>query len=325
MDLSALTLTQLRYLLALDAQRSFRAAADACHVSQPALSAQIARLEELLGTPLFDRSRKPIVPTEAGARIIPQARAIVQETDRLADLARTDANVIAGRYRLGVIPTLASTVLPRVLPTFCREFPDVELIIEEHPTQILLERLAQDLLDGGIAATPLAAPGIQEQVLFREPFYAYLPAGHALLKRSRVRQSDLRDLPMWLLSDGHCFREQVLQLCGSHCPVESPAGTPLAFDGGAFQTLIDLVDNGLGATIIPELCLTRLDAKRRRAHCRPFSAPIPVREVSLLFARRHLRRRIGEKLAETIVAVMPEKLTAWRRGGKVLSPLAENV
>lgn len=318
MNLSALTLTQLRYLLALDEHRSFRVAALACHVSQPALSSQLQKLEELLGVALFDRSKKPIVPTDAGARLIPQARIVVQETERLADLARCDVDVVAGRYRLGVIPTVSATILPRLLPSFCAAYPEVELVVEEHPTEVLVERLLQDRLDGGLAATPLHVPGIRERPLFREPFWAYLPAGHPLLQREVLSQEDLQNEPLWLLAEGHCFRGQVLQFCRTHCPVSTPKGSALAFEGGTFSTLIGLVDAGMGSTVLPELMLQSLASEQRRQHARPFAAPEPVREVSLLYARSHLRRNVAEHLGKTLVNQLPQSYLTQQ--GQVLPP-----
>ena len=314
MDLSALTLTQLRYLLALDTHRGFRGAASACHVSQPALSAQIAKLEDLLGGPLFDRSKKPIVPTDLGCRLIPQARAVLREAERLGVLADADPERLSGRYRLGVIPTLAATILPRLLPRFSQLYPEVELVVEEQPTLQMLDALAEDQLDGGVAATPLNAPGIHEKVLFREAFFAFLPKGHPLLDRKTIRQKDMAALPMWLLSEGHCFRDQVLQLCGNHCPVESPSGIRLTFDGGTFDTLVSLVEGGLGATVIPALTKTRLSQEKQETHCRPFAAPVPTREVSLLFSREHLRRNIADRLGQVIKETVPRDMVP--KGGR---------
>lgn len=321
MDLSALTLTQLRYLLAIDESGSFRAAAQICSVSQPALSAQLQKLEELLGVRIFDRTRKPIVKTEAGQRIIPQARLIVQEVERLATLANHGADAVAGRFRLGIIPTIASNLLPRFVPAFCANYPDVELVIEEHPTSALLERLSQDRLDAGIAATPLSAPGIAEQPLFREPFYAYMPLGHPLLQTSAVEEGQLAGEPLWLLAEGHCFRDQVLRLCGAHRPVCTPEGATLTFEGGTFATLIGLVEAGWGLTVIPELTLAGLPAEQRRLHARPFAAPVPAREVSLIRARPYLRRNIADRLAETIVTQVARTLGPRGKLEYVLPPI----
>ena len=168
MDLANLTLTQLRYLVAVDRFRSFRSAADHCHVSQPALSMQIGKLEETLGLSLFDRSRQPVVTTERGALVVAQARTILRETERLEDVLSMTSPV-AGRYRLGVLPSLAPTLVPLFVPEFARRYPQVELVVEELMTERILEALDRDALDGGIAVTPLGAPGLHERELFQEP------------------------------------------------------------------------------------------------------------------------------------------------------------
>ncbi|MBX3127393.1 MAG: hydrogen peroxide-inducible genes activator [Polyangiaceae bacterium] len=313
MDLSALTLTQLRYLCALDRERSFRAAAEHCLVTQPALSMQVQRVEQLLGLVVFDRSRQPILPTEPGARILAQARTILHEVERLREIAEHDGGHPAGAYRLGVIPTLASTLLPRLLPTFARRLPAVQLQVEEVPTDALLAGLERDQLDGGLAATPLEAPGVREQTLFREPLYAYLPPRHPLASRATVRQSELVGEALWLMDEGHCFRHQVLQLCRIDSRALQ-AQTPVRFQSGSFETLIRMVDRGFGVTVLPALSVAELPASRRREQVRPFAGAVPVRQVSLIRTREHLRRRLSEALATVVAEVLPSFPTsskAW--------------
>lgn len=318
MDLSNLTLTQLRYLVAVDRFRSFRSAAEHCHVSQPALSMQIGKLEETLGLSLFDRSRQPVVPTERGALVVAQARTILRETERLEDVVSVTSPV-AGRYRLGVLPSLAPTLVPLFVPDFSRRHPQVELVVEELMTDQMLQALDRDALDGGVAVTPLGAPGLHERELFQEPLYVYLSPAHALRRRARIRQSDLADEQLWLMPEGHCFRAQVLQLCSAD---RITAGVRL--ESGSFETLIRLVDSGLGLTILPELVVRELPARRRKAQVRPFAPPIPVRQVSFVYLRAHLRRAVAEALIETI----GERLGALGYRAKprgqtaVLSPIA---
>lgn len=298
MDLSNVTLTQLRYVAAVDRFRSFRAAAEHCHVSQPALSMQVGRLEELLESTLFDRSRQPVVVTERGAAIVAQARAILREMERLGDTARSSSE-IAGRYRLGVIPSLAPTLVPRFLPAFARAYPKVELIVEETQTEALLSRLQGDSIDGGIAVTPLGVGAVHEHELFKEPLYAYLSPRHPLAKRARVRQSDLVDEQLWLMAEGHCFRTQVLHLCGADL-----TGTPrpVRFESGSFETLVRLVDAGQGVTVLPELVVQGLPRAQQQSRVRPFAPPVPVRQVSFIHVREHLHRPIAAALIETLAA-----------------------
>lgn len=298
MDLSNVTLTQLRYLVAVDRYRSFRAAAEHCHVSQPALSMQIGKLEEMLGLTLFDRSRQPVVPTERGAAVVSQARNVLRETERLGALVR-DTDAIAGRYRLGVLPSLAPTLVPLFLPEFTRRYPDVELIVEEVQTDPMIRKLQDDALDGGIAVTPLGVPGLYERLLFQEPFFVYLSPRHPLRRRARIRQSDLYDEQLWLMPEGHCFRTQVLQLCRADRRAQPASGGPRC-ESGSFETLVRLVDAGLGLTILPDLVVRELPARRRRAQVRPFASPVPVRQVSFVHLRAELHRAIVEALVSTL-------------------------
>jgi LysR family hydrogen peroxide-inducible transcriptional activator len=318
MDLTNLTLTQLRYLLAVDRFRSFRLAAEHCHVSQPALSMQLGKLEETLGTTVLDRSRKPVVPTERGALVIAQARTIVRETERLADVAR-EHDTIAGRYRLGVLPSLAPTLVPLFLPPFSRRHPEVELVVEEVQTDPMIQRLEDDTLDGGIAVTPLGVPSLHERALFQEPFWVYLSPRHALGKRARIRQSDLYDEELWLMPEGHCFRTQVLQLC--RADRRAVEGRNTHFESGSFETLVRLVDSGLGITILPELWVNSLPTRRRRAQVRPFAPPVPVRQVSFIHFRAHLHRDIADALIATLVRALEDVDGTPRGATQLIAPV----
>lgn len=317
MDLSNVTLTQLRYVVAVDRFRSFRLAAEHCHVSQPALSMQLGKLEELLGLTVFDRSRQPVVPTERGASVVAQARAILREMERLAEVTHAGGEV-AGRYRLGIIPSLAPTLVPRFLPVFSARYPRVELIAEEVQTDTLVGRLQDDSLDGGIAVTPLGVAGLYEHELFREPLYAYLPPRHPLGKRARVRQSDLADEQVWLMAEGHCFRTQVLHLC--RADRRADAGGP-RFESGSFETLVRLVDAGQGVTVLPELVVQALPAAQRRRQVRQFAPPIPVRLVSFIHMREHLHRAVADALIDALRGVTQGLGTA-PKGNLVIPPVA---
>jgi LysR family hydrogen peroxide-inducible transcriptional activator len=306
MDLSTLTLTHLRYLVAIDATRSFRAAADECHVSQPTLSTQLQKVEEIVGVRLFDRSRQPVVPTEIGARVVAQARIILRETKRLGDVARP--GVLAGSFHLGVIPTLASSLVPLLLPRFAKQHPHVDLVLEEVQTDRMVARLQDDSLDGGFAATPLGAPMVIERPICREPLWVYLSPGHHLGKRARIRQSELADECVWLMPEGHCFRTQVLHLCKLHRRAHRPGeGASVRFESGSFETLTRLVDAGLGITVLPDLVVRTLPATRR-ARVRPFEGAAPLREVSFVTVREHLRREVADAIIEAIVDALPQEL-----------------
>ena len=317
LDLSALTLTQLRYLDAVERLRSFRLAADHCRVTQPALSMQVQKLEELLGFSLFDRSLSPVSPTARGEQVIVQARAVLREVARLAELVAAGESGLAGRYRLGVIPTLISSLVPPLLREFARRFPQAELCVEELKTDQLLRRLLDGTLQAGIAATPLNVSGVQEMPLLCEELVIYLSPNHALASREVLEQADLAGQRPWLLSEGHCFRTQSLAVCPGECSLESQHGQ-LRFEGENFDTLIRIVDEGMGFTLLPELVARGFSEERRRAQVRPFVAPAPAREVSLLTSRQEASGLAAKAVASCVresIAIGPKSTT------RVLEPL----
>jgi len=318
MDLEQVTLTQMRYAVAIEETGSFRLASEACHVSQSGLSMQIQKLEDLLGLTLFDRSKKPVLVTPAGGPALQQMRAVLRETERLGQIAMEEDEP-AGRFRLGVIPTLSSTVMPLFLGTFSRAHPKVELVVEELKTQEIIARLRADTLDAGLAATPLGVPGLTETPLAKEAMYAYLPPGDALAKKREVSQAELKGRTLWVMPEGHCFRSQVLSYCGRGS-AEGPLS--IQFESGSFQTLVRLVDEGLGATILPELALRDLPDARKKAQVRPLVAPVPVREIGLVTSRADLRRQVTEALESSIRIALRAALSPAPRRAKTLDPLA---
>jgi LysR family hydrogen peroxide-inducible transcriptional activator len=300
MDLSQVTLTQMRYAVSVASALNFRLAAQECHISQSGLSMQVSRLEELIETTLFDRSKKPIGITPAGEVALGQMRRILRETERLGQVV-TESTEPSGKFRLGIIPTLSTTVTPLFIQRFIEEYPRVELVIEELRTSEIVSRLQSDTLDAAIAAIPLAEPGIAEQTLAVERMFAYLSPDDPLLKKESLTQAQLADHAMWLLPEGHCFRSQVLAYCGGTVP-KPPA--PVAFESGSFETLIRLVDRGLGATILPELVALALPAARRKKQLRPLVAPVPLREIGLLTAKHDLRPRVSEAIVQVVGAAL---------------------
>ncbi|HSU38289.1 MAG TPA: LysR substrate-binding domain-containing protein [Polyangiaceae bacterium] len=318
MDLSQVTLTQMRYAVEIEQSGSFRLAASAAHVSQSGLSMQIQKLEDLLGTVLFDRSKKPVLLTPAGAAALAQMRTILRETERLGQIV-VDGGEPGGRYRLGVIPTLSPTVIPLFLGPFSRAYPRVELVVEELRTAEIITRLRADTLDAGLLSTPLGVPGISEKVLGLEGMVAYLPPGDPLASHHEIAQSELADRALWVMPEGHCFRSQVL----SYCRPRKPEGaTGIRFESGSFQTLVKLVDDGLGATVLPDLVVRELAASRRKAQVRPLVSPAPVREIGLVTARSDLRRSVTDVLEASIRAALAEVLTPTPKRARRLDPMS---
>jgi LysR family hydrogen peroxide-inducible transcriptional activator len=300
-----MTLQQLHYLVALDDHRHFVKAAEACFVTQPTLTMQLRKLEEDLDVELFDRRSQPVRPTEVGARVIAQARVLLREADQLQALVKELHSGISGTFRVGIIPTLAPYLLPLFLPRFATEHPDIRLVIDERKTSRILKSLRRGELDLGILVTPVDAGEFEEVALFQEPFLAYLPEGHALWRRKKLDLIDLQEQSMWVLGEGHCFREQALSLCDR----PSSAGHEnVLYESGSIETLKQLVRNGSGMTLVPELSVEPGDP-----HVRRFVAPEPVRQVSLVVRRPFVRRKLLEELSRCIRKALPMNGTAKRR------------
>ncbi len=295
-----MTLQQLQYVVALADHGQFVKAARACHVTQPTLSMQVKQLEEELGVVLFDRRQQPLRATAEGAPIIAQARVVLREAGQVRQLTHELRGGLAGTVRLGVIPTLAPYLLPLFLTRFAQDHPEVTLSIQELRTQEIVEALRQGRLDLGLLVTPMALDDIEEVPLFQEPFLAYLPEGHALAGRKRIARKDLRRQPLWVLGEGHCFREQMLNLCDR--PQAAGLGNVL-YESGSIETLKQLVVHGDGITLVPALSVGSGDP-----HARRFEAPEPVRQVSLALRRPFVRRRLVGTLAAAIKAAVPRSM-----------------
>lgn len=307
---SAITLTQLSYAVALDTHRHFERAASACHVSQPTLSAQLQKLETQLGATLFDRSRSPVVPTDVGIVLLEQARVVLREAARMDDLRDAARGTVAGEVRIGVIPTLAPYVLPAVLERLAERHPLVELVVEERVTELVLDGMRTDTLDAGLVATAVASPDIIGRTLFRESFFGYVSAGHRLAGRAMLTADDLSLDDLWLLSDGHCLRTQVVSLCRQrgHAAnrrqrTDSIGCTRIArFESGNLETLARLVERGIGMTLLPALAAAALPTAAQRKLLIPFANPVPGRAIRLVRRRRHVR----DHLVRAVVAIIKE-------------------
>ena len=297
------TLTQLEYIVALDRLKHFGRAAEACFVSQPALSAQIQKLEEELNLSIFDRSKKPILTTDAGQLIIDQAKKILFEHQKLFHISLQDSEHPSGPFRLAIIPTLSSSVLPLFLTSFQKKYPEVQLEIVERTTSECIEMLDRDTIDAAILVTPLEEDRFQKKVLFTEPFYLFVHDKHPLIQKKSIKSSDLVNDDLWLLSEGHCFRNQVLNICETQSRPSRGR-----FESGHLQTLIELVRHGEGSTLLPELMTHSLREKEKRMNLKPFSTPHPQREVSLVAARTVYKEAIIKALTEVIQASVKKKL-----------------
>jgi LysR family hydrogen peroxide-inducible transcriptional activator len=301
-----MTITQLHYIIAVDTHRHFARAAESCFVTQPTLSMQIHKLEEELGVTIFDRSRKPLQPTDIGKQILEQARVVISEEKRIDEIIQQHKGEIAGNFKLAIIPTVATTLLPRFLKCFISQYPKVNLQIEELQTKVILERLKNGLLDAAILATPLNHDGIMEKPLYYEPFMGYTPMGHRLFKEKFLDNSDLNPDDILLLHEGHCFRDSLINICGSLFDKKNNEGVKL--ESGSFETLIKLSKQGFGMTLIPYLKSIELKEIEPEGTIKPFSRPQPTREISIIHHRTHLKISIIEALAKCVQENVPEHM-----------------
>ncbi|MDR3606048.1 MAG: LysR substrate-binding domain-containing protein [Oligoflexia bacterium] len=311
------TITQLEYILAVEKYRHFGKAAAACHISQPTLSVQIQKTEEELNIVIFDRVKKPIIPTEDGKRFLEQARAVVREHQKLLQISKKAEGEVSGQFRLGIIPTVGSSLLPLLVHEFASRFPEVELYVEEGKTESLLEDLKEDRLDGAILVTPLHENGLKEHPLYYEPFLLYLAAGHPLLKKETIAEADLDGAEMWLLQDGHCFKNQVVKFC-SISPDQDAVLKSVHFQSGSLETLKNVVRKSRGYTMIPTLFARSLPDSESKAHVRRFKAPVPTREVSLVYRRDRWKTEIISAIEKTIAGVIPSDLLRGSRKEQVV-------
>lgn len=310
-----MTITQLHYVLAVAEHKNFTKAAQKVFVTQPTLSMQIQKLEEELEVTIFDRTKKPIQLTEVGQKIVQQARNIVNESDRIQDIVDQQKGFIGGVFRLGVIPTVMPTLLPMFIGNFMKKYPKVKLKIEELHTEAILEKLKEGHLDAAIAATPLEMEGVKENVLYYEPFVAYIPQGHSLERIDKLDVDDLDIDNMLLLEDGHCFKDGIVNLCKASRNYEEDQ---LQLESGSFETLIKLANEGLGMTLLPYLHTLDLKDSERK-NLKMFKDPVPAREVSLIYNRSELKMQIIEALRSTIAGVVKGAITF--QNVKIISPL----
>jgi LysR family hydrogen peroxide-inducible transcriptional activator len=310
-----MTITQLKYVLAVAEHKNFTLAAEKCFVTQPTLSMQIQKIEDELSIQIFDRTKKPIQLTDIGQKIVLQAKNIVNEADRIQDIVEQQKGFIGGEFRLGIIPTIMPTLLPMFLNTFIKKYPKIKLIIEELNTTEIIAKLHNGHLDAAIAATPLLEDKIKEIVLYFEPFVAYIPESHHHFQKQEIEVTDLNLDEILLLQDGHCFRDGILNLCRNTSKSEI---NHFKIESGSFETLIKLADEGLGTTLLPYL--HTLDLKENdKKKLRHFKEPKPAREVSLIYPKSELKIQIIDALRNTIAGVVKGAIVF--QDVKIISPL----
>ncbi len=307
-----ITFIQLEYITALDTYRHFATAADKCFVTQPTLSMQIKKLEEELEVVLFDRTKQPVIPTEQGKQVIAQARVVLQEAAKIENLINDLKQQVKGVLRIGLIPTVAPYLLPLFAGNFKVTYPDVELIVEEAVTEKIEKMLEQDTLDVGIVVTPLHNNQIIEHPIYYEEMLIYHHAGHPVAQQPVIKVNEIDPNEIWLLGDGHCFRNQVINFCDLKNIKTSQL--PFKFEAGSIDTLMKIIDREGGYTLIPELAALEKEGSKQ---IKSFDGITPLREVSLVYTRKFAKTRLIELLAESIKQSVPGKLLDRERGSVV--------
>lgn len=299
-----MTLQQLEYILAVDRYRHFGKAAEACNVTQPTLSAMIGKLEEELNAKLFDRNRQPICPTGVGEQVLRQAREVLQQAEGIKDIVAEERESVAGIFRVGILPTIAPYLLPRFFPQLMKKYPALDIRVREMKTHEIKDALLQGDIDAGILA---AIEGLEEYVqttLFYEKYMGYVSREDAIFAKEVIRTSDVAgSKELWLLDEGHCFRDQMVRFC----QMKSSQTSQLAYNLGSMETFMRMVESGKGITFIPELAMMQLSDCQKEL-VRPFAIPVPTRQLILITNKHFIRQSLLDIVTKEIQASVPKHM-----------------
>ena len=305
-----MTLQQLEYILAVERYRHFGRAAEACNVTQPTLSAMIGKLEEELNAKLFDRNRQPICPTPVGEQVIRQAKEVLAQADSIKDIVEEEKHSLNGTFRVGILPTIAPYLLPRFFPQLMKKYPTLDIRVREMKTHEIKEALLQGDIDAGILAQIEGLEEYEQTHLFYEKYEGYVSREDALFAKETLRTSDVassRDL--WLLDEGHCFRDQMVRFC----QMKSSQTSQLAYNLGSMETFMRMVESGKGITFIPELAVMQLGSEQKEL-VRPFAIPVPTRQLLLITNRNFIRQTLLDVIVKEIQASVPKEMLKMKAG-----------
>lgn len=300
-----MTLTELRYIVAVARERHFGRAAEACFVSQPTLSVAIKKLEEELEVKIFERGGSEVSITPLGEDIVRQAQSVIEQANAIKEIAKRGKDPLAGPLRLGIIYTIGPYLLPELVRYTIEHYPQMPLILQEHFTVKLLEMLRTGELDCAIMAEPFPDTGLAIAPLYDEPFVVAAPAGHPFAQREQISAAELKSETMLLLGTGHCFRDHVLEVCPEFARFSSDAeGIRKSFEGSSLETIKHMVASGMGVTVVPALSVP----EEPQAHLRfvPFEPPVPSRRVVLAWRRSFTRYEAIAALRNAIYACQLE-------------------
>lgn len=301
-----MTLTELRYIVAVARERHFGRAAQACYVSQPTLSVGIKKIEEELGISIFERGSNEITLTPVGEQIVAQAARTLDEAAAIKAIAQQSGDPLGYPLRLGAIYTIGPYLLPAMLPILRETAPNMQLLIQESYTASLREQLKQGKLDVAILSLPFEEPGMVIQPLYDEPFQVAMPAGHAWENRSEVNPEDLSQEPVLLLGAGNCFRDQVLQVCPSLARGSTANGMQQTLEGSSLETIRYMVASGVGMTVLPCTAASPAREENGMLRFRPFTHPSPKRRVALVHRKSFTRPQAIEVVRQAILEAVPD-------------------
>ena len=296
-----MTLTELRYIVAVARERHFGRAAKACFVSQPTLSVAIKKLEEELGVTLFERASNEVTPTAVGAQVVEQAQRVIEQAGAIKDIAKAGKDPLSGPLRIGMIYTIAPYLLPGVVRLLHKRAPNMPLHLQENYTHRLRELLKQGEIDAAVLALPFEEAGFAIQTVYDEPFVAAVPRAHEWAGRKSVKSAELKTQSMVLLGAGHCFRDQVLLASPELNRFSSNTGMQKTFESSSLETICQMVASGVGLTVLPSSSVPQHGSRESLLRFVPFSKPVPDRRVVLVYRKSFPRPAAIEALRQAIL------------------------
>ncbi len=304
-----MTIIQLEYIIAVDTYRHFGRAAESCHITQPTLSMQIQKLEDQLGILIFDRAKTPVEPTESGTRIIEQAKVVIHEMRKIQEMVSSERGEIRGEFVVGIIPTISPYLLPLFINKFLEKYPEVTLHIEEMITDDVLRKLKSERIDIGLIVTPFNDPDFTVRPLYYEDFVGYVSEENEYYQEKELDAKNLHTEELLLLNEGHCFRDQVLKICGDY----KRMNRRFTYESGSLEALKKLVDKNGGMTLLPSLATNDMDSVSA-LKLRYFKEPVPVREVSMVTHRNFVKSGLARALYTEILESIPPFVNIKKHG-----------
>ena len=306
-----MTLQQLEYVMAVFRFRHFAKAAEYCGVTQPTLSSMVQKLEDELGVKIFDHKSQPIAPTPTGKMVVEQAWKVLLRARKLKETVEEEKNSLFGTFTIGILPTIAPYLIPRFFPQLMNKYPDMDVRIVEMKTEDLKRALVRGDVDAGILAQLEGLEEFDSVPLFYEQFFAYVAEGDPLFGKENIKTADLTGEYLWLLDEGHCFRDQLVKFCH----LKAATAAKKAYTLGSIETFMRIVESGKGLTFIPELAVYQLD-KNHKQLVRPFAIPVPTREIVMITGKNFIRKTLRSLLVEEIQASIPKDMLTLRQTQK---------